>query len=87
MNHGIAQLTDGGTIKVAADVRDDWLLLEVNNPTPDVVADSQGQRLALENIRQRLVLRYGEAAQLTTESATNSFTVRLVLPRPNQVLG
>ena len=85
VNHGIAQLTEGGLIKITADVREDWLLLEVSNPKPKTVADSKGQRIALENIRQRLALRYGALAQLTTESEHGIFRVRLVLPKPTQV--
>lgn len=82
VDHGIAQLTEGGTIKVTADVRDHRLVLEVSNPVPTVIADSHGQRLALDNIRQRFALRYGQDAHLNTSLEAGKFVVRLVLPRP-----
>lgn len=85
VNHGIAQLTQGGSIKITADRREQWLVLEVSNPTPELIADSRGQRLALENIRQRLTLRYGQAAELTTIQDDRHFLVRLVMPVPAQV--
>lgn len=85
VNHGIAQLTAGGRISIQAQVVKDRLVLTVSNPSPAVVADSRGQRLALENIRQRLALRYGEQAQFDAHASNDQFTVRLSLPRPEQV--
>lgn len=84
VNHGIAQLTHGGTITIDARVVKDRLVLTVSNPSPAVVADSQGQRLALENIRQRLALRYGAQADFSARSSDQLFTVRVSLPQPAQ---
>lgn len=81
VDHGVAQLTEGGTIRVAAAVCRDRLEIEVSNPAPTVTADSHGQRLALDNIRQRLALRYGKAAQLSTSLDAGKFLVRLVVPQ------
>lgn len=85
INHGIAQLTQGGRVEVTAAVQGNSLRLEVTNPTPELIADSQGQRLALENIRQRLALRYGDAANLITQSTAHVFSVCLVLPQMPKV--
>lgn len=78
--HGIGGLSAGGRVEVRGAVEDDRLVVTVRNPVPSVPAAS-GQRLALDNIRQRLALRYGDAAQLHQRSGDGTFEVELHLPR------
>ena len=84
VTHGIADLTDGARIRIAARRVDDCLLLEVfdngvgNQPKkkrPD------GNGLGLSNTRSRLQQAYGERARLTfVQPPGNGTTVALTLP-------
>lgn len=77
--HGIGGLSSGGRVEVRCAVADDRLAVTVRNPVPSVPAAS-GQRLALDNIRQRLALRYGDAASLHQRTGDGMFEVELRLP-------
>lgn len=78
--HGIGGLSAGGRVEVRGAVEGDRLVVTVRNPVPSVPAAS-GQRLALDNIRQRLALRYGESAELRQSADDGMFEVELRLPR------
>jgi len=89
--HGIAQNADGGTLRIHTEPagRDRWRF-SVENPLPPVTAgDAQknrdsGNNIALENIRQRLELAYGERARLKTTRTDRLFKAELTLPIPDQ---
>ena len=66
--HGIEPLENGGTVTVSGKVVDGEIELVVSNPVArDGTAGEQrtGNRLALDNIRQRLELAYGGRGSLT----------------------
>ncbi|RAK03080.1 histidine kinase/DNA gyrase B/HSP90-like ATPase [Larkinella arboricola] len=84
VTHGIADLTDGARIRIAARRVDDCLLLEVfdngvgNQPRKKRVG---GNGLGLSNTRSRLHQAYGERARLTfVQPPGNGTTVALTLP-------
>jgi two-component system sensor histidine kinase AlgZ len=80
--HGVSQLPEGGTIAVRTTLDGERLRIEVDNPAPAGGSTHRaGNRLALENIRQRLAARYGSAARLDVEAGPGSFRARLSLPR------
>lgn len=82
--HGIAQLPEGGRVYVNASVRDWMLALSVVNPLPPEPSDPGGRHLALDNIEQRLALRYGTAARLRRDAAPGRFEVTMQLPWPQE---
>lgn len=82
--HGIAQLPEGGRVYVNASVRDWMLALSVVNPLPPEPSEPGGRRLALDNIEQRLALRYGTAANLHRDAAPGRFEVKMQLPWPQE---
>ena len=71
-----------GTIGVAARRAGHLLRVEVSNPRPDASAPPhQGQKLAVDNIAQRLALIYGEQqARLELGADGDRFVSRLILP-------
>jgi two-component system sensor histidine kinase AlgZ len=80
--HGIEPLADGGVITVVGETSDDGLTITVTNP---VAPDSQqrgsnGHQLALDNIRQRLELAYGNSARMEIRSAADYFRVLVGFP-------
>jgi sensor histidine kinase YesM len=80
IKHGIAPLTEGGSIVVTASRRGDSLLLSVADTGKGFDAGS-GSGVGLANIRARLAALYGGAASLTLEAnSPRGVVASLVLP-------
>jgi two-component system sensor histidine kinase AlgZ len=79
--HGIARHPAGGCVHIIGQLDGDRLLLSLRNPrAPDAAAPASGNRMALDNIRQRLEGRYGAAASLVTADSGEEFIVTLTVP-------
>jgi two-component system, LytTR family, sensor histidine kinase AlgZ len=80
--HGIERIATPGTIGIAARRQEGALRIEVANPRADAAAPAhQGQRIAIDNIAQRLALIYGDArARLELGEEGDRFVARLSLP-------
>jgi len=80
--HGIERIATPGTVRVSARRRDGALCIEVANPRPPASAPAhQGQRLAVDNIAQRLGLIYGDGkARLELGEDGDRFVARMTLP-------
>jgi hypothetical protein len=86
--HGLEPSIEGGTVRVSARVRGEELVLEVQDnglglaapSTPARPGRRNGQGLALNNIRQRLLARYGSAATLEVSPAHPGTLARITLP-------
>lgn len=78
--HGIQPLEGGGEIHIAAHVDGDTLLIRLANPYAAQGDRHAGNRMALDNIRERLRLHYDAEASLQTDSAEGRFTVTIRLP-------
>jgi two-component system sensor histidine kinase AlgZ len=80
--HGIEPLDGGGTVEVRGLRENGDLVISVSNP---VRADGRrtardGNHLAMENIRQRLRLAYGERGRGEVEETPGRYTVTLRFP-------
>lgn len=87
VRHGIAQLLDGGAVRIEARIErlDEGtgggrLHLAVENPCDPDRAASTGQGVGLGNVRARLAGRYGEAASLRILAQPGRFRVEIELP-------
>ncbi len=79
--HGIEPLPGGGTVTITAGRVAGGICVEVTNPLPAGPASrSGGQQMALENIRQRLHARFGEAGKLVTQRSGDQHRISVVLP-------
>jgi two-component system sensor histidine kinase AlgZ len=80
--HGIEMLPEGGCIRIRGSRRGDTLEIEVRNPIPaqSAYSEREGNRMALENIRQRLELAWPGRARVETEQLDGEFCARLVFP-------
>ncbi len=79
--HGIEPRTEGGTIRLRGTQNGDLLQLQLSNPLPSPdYPRKHGNRMALENIRERLDAHYGNTAMLSLEENEELFTVNLTLP-------
>jgi two-component system sensor histidine kinase AlgZ len=81
--HGIEPLEHGGTVTVSGRVVGDEIELVVSNPVAQnaaAVEQRTGNRLALDNIRQRLALAYGARGTLVAEQRPDSYRVTVRFP-------
>lgn len=80
--HGIEMLPEGGRVSIVGRRNGDTLEIEVRNPIPPQAGygEREGNRMALENIRQRLELAWPGRARVETEQLDGEFCARLIFP-------
>jgi two-component system sensor histidine kinase AlgZ len=80
--HGIEPLPTGGTIRVAGCLKDGMVEIEISNPVPadGSYVPHRGSQIAQENIRQRLLLAFGDTARLETSLRDGDYRVTLSYP-------
>jgi len=81
IQHGIEQLPQGGSIDFCLIAEDHGMTITLSNPFQPASAKGDGHGLALNNIRERLLLLYGSQAHLQTQRHENHFSVQLFIPR------
>ncbi|HEU4779741.1 MAG TPA: histidine kinase [Steroidobacteraceae bacterium] len=81
IKHGLAQLKEGGTLRIAAHVVDKELVLQVFNPRPADTAASASGGVGLRNSSERLRLLFGSGASLRLDlSQPGQATAEIRLP-------
>ena len=80
IRHGIANLTEGGVIRLSADCNHDTVSILIENNFDPESSASLKTGLGLENIRQRLNARYGEKARIAVSDHDAKFFVKLHFP-------
>jgi signal transduction histidine kinase len=85
VHHGLEPTIDGGQVTIRARVQGGRLVLEVQDDGRGIDAPPRhparaGAGLALANIRQRLLARYGSAASLDLTAAHPGTLARITLP-------
>lgn len=80
--HGIEPRFAGGMIRIDMWVEGDLLNIMITNPLPDVRKNvhGKGNRLAQENIRQRLATQFGERATMQSFEEGGMYHVKVKLP-------
>jgi LytS/YehU family sensor histidine kinase len=79
IKHGIAELKEGGTLRIVARIADKQLHLQVANPCPDVSA-SRGEGVGLKNASERLRLLFGPQASLHVDAQPGHVLAEARLP-------
>ena len=78
---GIQPLPEGGTVTVKITSMDHQIEILITNPVPPVgYQHGKGNRMALDNIRNRMSAIYGPEARLLTSRDEELFTTQLVYP-------
>jgi two-component system, LytTR family, sensor histidine kinase AlgZ len=87
--HGIEMLPQGGTISIVGKREGDMLRIEVRNPIPPQLGygEREGNRMALENIRQRLELAWPGRAKIDIQLDEGQFCARLTFPCDETLIG
>lgn len=85
--HGIEMLPHGGAVSIVGRRVEGMLQIEVRNPIPaqQGYSEREGNRMALENIRQRLELAWPGRARVETEQSDGEFCARLIFPADETV--
>jgi two-component system sensor histidine kinase AlgZ len=84
--HGIERLPNGGKVHIVASCVNDMIRLAVTNPIVDnAVANNPtdehvGNKLALDNIQQRLELEWPGTASVSVETQPQFYSVTLIFP-------
>ena len=81
--HGIEPLTEGGTVTISLLNKPDAIEVRVANPlsTRSDQQQHKGNRMAQENIRQRLQLAYGDEGILNIMTKDDLYVVSFKIPR------
>jgi len=80
--HGIQQLAKGGTVSIRAFRKGNDIHLSIDNPVrPDTVySGAEGNRMAVDNIRERLRHAFGGRADMHVERHEDRYQVMLKFP-------
>ena len=78
--HGVQPLEQGGEIRIEARPLGQAIFIRLTNPYRPVGDRHAGNRMALDNIRERLKLHYDAEASLETLAADGMFSVTIRLP-------
>jgi two-component system, LytTR family, sensor histidine kinase AlgZ len=81
IGHGIEPLPEGGTVVVTGRLESGELVLEVVNPVSATArAVRSGNRMALDNVRERLELAFPGRAAVTVDDGAGQYRVTLRFP-------
>ncbi len=80
--HGIEPRFSGGTVKIELWGEGETLNVMITNPLPEVRKQDhhRGNKIAMDNIRQRLTSHFGAAATMQSFEEAEHFHVKLKLP-------
>ncbi len=80
--HGIETISSGGTIGIDGHVYDHDIYITISNPQPaqNHQEQHQGNKIALDNVRQRLAAIYGERGQLTVHEDKKDYIITVIIP-------
>jgi two-component system sensor histidine kinase AlgZ len=84
--HGIERLPNGGKVHIVASCVNDMIRLAVTNPIVDNAVvnnptdEHVGNKLALDNIQQRLELEWPGTASVSVETQPQFYSVTLIFP-------
>lgn len=83
--HGIEPQPSGGTVTISIRQSEQALSFEISNPLPKAMTSYRrtGNKMAQDNIRQRLKLAYGDTASLHIHKTDAQYIVHFTIPIEN----
>ena len=78
--HGVEPGAGPGRVSISIARRGPEVNIEITNPVLDAERHHAGNHMAVDNIRERLMLFYDLEAALDTEQTDNAYRVRIRLP-------
>jgi len=79
--HGIEPARAGGEVAIELALEPRRLVVRITNPVPAAAGERSGNRIALDNVRQRLRAHFGEAAALAVANDGRRYQVEIAVPR------
>jgi hypothetical protein len=83
--HGIANLPQGGTVRLRARVSEGFLHMSIENSFDQEAAPSRRSGLGLMNVRQRIEARYPQQGSVRVTPEEDSFRVDLSIPAESAI--
>lgn len=83
--HGIANLVEGGSIRLDAKFQNGLLAIDVENSFDPEAPPRRRSGVGLANVRQRLLARYGNRATFDARTEGGRFCVAIRLPAETEV--
>ncbi len=83
---GIANLPEGGTVRIAARCTNGRMIVTIENSFDPDAPPRKGNGMGLRNVRERLEARYGKDATLRTSAEGEKFEATVVLPAETGVV-
>jgi two-component system sensor histidine kinase AlgZ len=80
ITHGIANLPDGGTVRLSGQSHNGRVLLAIENTFDPESTPTRKGGLGLKNVRERLEARYGKEASMHASAENGIFRVDLSFP-------
>ena len=81
IKHGIAQIPEGGTLRIAAAAPTTFVEIHVENPIDPDAEKPQGLGLGLRQVKQRLQGRYGTRTYFEAKIREERHEVVLTFPK------
>jgi len=80
--HGIEPISQGGIISIDGHVDKNTIHISISNPLAqrENIEQRQGNKIAQDNIRQRLTAIYGENGKLCVQEDEKNYTTTLIIP-------
>jgi two-component system sensor histidine kinase AlgZ len=83
---GIANLPEGGTVRVAARCANGRMFITIENSFDPDAPPRRGNGMGLRNVRERLEARYGKEASLRISAEGERFEATVTLPAETEVV-
>ncbi len=80
--HGVEPRFEPSVVRITVNYDGSHVGIIITNPVAPAATHSKGNRMALANIRQRLLAHYGETARLTMTADKDVFTTLVSYPLP-----
>ena len=80
LKHGIAELVEGGEVRIGARCSSELLTVWVENPFDVECQPKSGAGVGLANVRRRLENVYGDEARLRSGKSGEIYRAEVVIP-------
>lgn len=79
--HGIEPLAEGGAIEIIGETDGRFMTITISNPVSEQTSPRHaGNRLAQDNVRQRIAAHFGAAGRLDIDASGDRYRVSVILP-------
>jgi two-component system sensor histidine kinase AlgZ len=80
--HGIEPISGGGAVGIDGHVYDHDIYITISNPRPKQhnQEQHQGNKIAQDNVRQRLAAIYGENGKLNVQEDKENYMITIIIP-------